>query len=386
MVALCVGEQEGSPGHQDVDMDEATESPSTKRDFYTNTSRVEGEISTTATTSKNVMEDLHANIRVPSDYRPDEHRLETFWTFSYDRKHKNKQKHTAAKTGTTPRGIDNNSSNDDSDAVNPAAIRESAAEKIVEADSVAADGAPVVVMHVSKSAMPVANNILKAEQVNGPSAASSSTTSTPLAVSSFHLPTGQDKNAAAQPDASPASSVGSRILDSKRYLSSIKELGTFGTIEEFSRQFAFVKGPNELGKEYNINLFRKGYMPLWEQMPEGGCWIIRIQKNWSRIDQATREVRPSYVAERMWVRMILALVGESWNLPDTVGVVLTTRGSCDVLSLWNLHASQKLAIGEALREVLELSDHTLIQYKEHAKSIADNSTYLNATNFMVTNE
>ena len=56
---------------------------------------------------------------------------------------------------------------------------------------------------------------------------------------------------------------------------------------------------------------------------------------------------------RMWENLLLAFIGEEFELPDVVGCVLSTRLKDDVLSVWNLtnrENSARFRIGEKLKE------------------------------------
>lgn len=113
---------------------------------------------------------------------------------------------------------------------------------------------------------------------------------------------------------------------------------------------------------------------MWEEFPEGGCWIIRIK----------RKVAQNYV-NRMWENLLIACIGEAFEMPDVVGCVLSTRLKDDVLSVWNLsnrNTEARFRIGEKLKEVLDLDMNALIQYKDHMQSLQDYSTFRNAKNYM----
>lgn len=162
--------------------------------------------------------------------------------------------------------------------------------------------------------------------------------------------------------------------ESDQYMEGLKQLGSFNTIEGFYRHYTYLLRPNELPRDHNILLFRKGYKPMWEEFPEGGCWIIRVK----------RKASQCYV-NRMWENLLLASIGEEFELPDVVGCVLSTRLKDDVLSVWNLtnrDTPARFRIGEKLREILDLDMNALIQYKEHMQSLQDYSTYRNARNYM----
>ena len=40
--------------------------------------------------------------------------------------------------------------------------------------------------------------------------------------------------------------------------------------------------PSDLAYGTNVHCFRKGYKPMWEEFPDGGCWILRVKKKASR--------------------------------------------------------------------------------------------------------
>jgi len=162
--------------------------------------------------------------------------------------------------------------------------------------------------------------------------------------------------------------------ESDQYMEGLKQLGSFNTIQGFYRHYSYLLRPSELPRDQNLLLFRKGYKPMWEEFPEGGCWIIRIK----------RKVSQSYV-NRMWENLLLACIGEEFEMPDVVGCVLSTRLKDDVLSIWNISnrdTPARFRIGEKLKEILDLDMSALIQYKDHMQSLQDYSTYRNAKNYM----
>lgn len=162
--------------------------------------------------------------------------------------------------------------------------------------------------------------------------------------------------------------------ESDKYMEGLKQLGSFNTIEGFYRHYTYLLRPNEFPRDHNTYFFRKGYKPMWEEFPEGGCWIIRIK----------RKVSQNYV-NHMWENLLLACIGEAFEMPDVVGCVLSTRLKDDVLSVWNISnrdTQARFRIGEKLKEVLELDMNAMIQYKDHMQSLQDYSTFRNAKNYM----
>jgi len=162
--------------------------------------------------------------------------------------------------------------------------------------------------------------------------------------------------------------------ESDQYMEGLKQLGSFNTIEGFYRHYTWLMRPSELPRDHNVLLFRRGYKPMWEEFPEGGCWIIRIK----------RKATVGY-GNRMWENLLMACIGEAFEMPDVVGCVLSTRLKDDVLSIWNVsnrETQARFRIGEKLKEVLDLDMNALIQYKDHMQSLQDYSTYRNAKNYM----
>jgi len=162
--------------------------------------------------------------------------------------------------------------------------------------------------------------------------------------------------------------------ESDQHMEGLRQLGSFSTVEGFFRHYSFLNRPSDLPPNHNMYMFRKPYKPMWEEFPEGGCWIIRIK----------RKASQGYV-NHMWEQLLMACIGEAFELPDVVGCVLSTRLKDDVISVWNLSnagTSARFRIGERLKEILDLNMTALIQYKDHMQSLQDYSTYRNAKNYM----
>ncbi len=125
----------------------------------------------------------------------------------------------------------------------------------------------------------------------------------------------------------------------------------------------------------NMYCFRAGEAPMWEKYPNGGVWILKLKKG-------------SGVASKLWQDLLLGAIGEAFGEPSVVGVTLALRNKEDLLGVWNADNSNpavRFAIGEKLKTLLNLpSERTLIEYKFHAMSITDKSSYVNADAFVFT--
>ena len=77
--------------------------------------------------------------------------------------------------------------------------------------------------------------------------------------------------------------------ESDQYIEGLHPLGSFNTVEGFYSNYAYLMRPHEMPENINIHVFRKGYKPMWEEFPDGGCWSMRLpskrkQQNKSRFD------------------------------------------------------------------------------------------------------
>ncbi len=71
--------------------------------------------------------------------------------------------------------------------------------------------------------------------------------------------------------------------------------------------------------------------------------------------------------------MIFSCIGEEFDDPRVIGVVLALRTEKNQLEIWlsNSNEDSKLKVGERARELLELDPHNLtLFYKENQVSLA----------------
>lgn len=86
------------------------------------------------------------------------------------------------------------------------------------------------------------------------------------------------------------------------------------------------------------------------------------------------------VLGKMWQDIVLAFIGEQFAEPDVVGISVCIRKSEDLISVWNTdnrNENIRFGIGEKMKEVLDLEPSTVIEYKAHAESMQDLSTFRN---------
>merc|ERR1712183_654809 len=89
------------------------------------------------------------------------------------------------------------------------------------------------------------------------------------------------------------------------YVEGLKQLGTFRTVEQFLRLFAFIKRPGNFPRDHNLLCFRSGCTPMWEEFPDGGCWNYRVR----------RSSAANSTADHTWESTLLACPGEAFGTP-----------------------------------------------------------------------
>eukprot|EP01125_Pyxidicula_operculata_P008995 TRINITY_DN296_c7_g1_i1.p1 TRINITY_DN296_c7_g1~~TRINITY_DN296_c7_g1_i1.p1 ORF type:complete len:265 (+),score=62.25 TRINITY_DN296_c7_g1_i1:45-839(+) len=143
--------------------------------------------------------------------------------------------------------------------------------------------------------------------------------------------------------------------------SSLVKLGTCTTIEEFWSLYSHIQKPFDMAPQSSLHLFRGDSVPMWENYQNGGVWAIHLK-------------RRSTLLSRLWEELLFAAVGEIFEEPDVVGVVVGTRPREDVLYLWNKDSSLKYKIGERLKAILHLPQNCPMEYRANRSSIEQKTT------------
>ncbi|KAJ1490890.1 translation initiation factor eIF 4e-like domain-containing protein, partial [Baffinella frigidus] len=107
------------------------------------------------------------------------------------------------------------------------------------------------------------------------------------------------------------------------YSDHLKNLGSFRTVEEFWSMYTSLSRPNHLHHMSHYRVFREGVLPMWEACPTGGSWIVRFKK------------QSSPTLAKCWEELLFATVGEFFEDPDVIGIVVGIKTTEDVLQVWN---------------------------------------------------
>ncbi len=170
-----------------------------------------------------------------------------------------------------------------------------------------------------------------------------------------------DKDAASNTDAS--------ATPTNPYESSIKQIATVKTVEEFWNVYDYLVRPNDLPTTTDYHFFRSGIKPTWEDPTNarGGKWIVRLKKG---------------LASRYWEEVILALIGcQFTGIPtnEVCGAVVSIRYSEDIVSVWNRTNDREITdrLRDGIKRVLQLPSFVHMEYKPHETSLQDKSSFRN---------
>lgn len=156
---------------------------------------------------------------------------------------------------------------------------------------------------------------------------------------------------------------------SNPYESSIKQIATVRSVEEFWGVYDFLVRPNDLPTTTDYHFFREGVKPTWEDAANarGGKWIVRLKKG---------------LASRYWEEVILALIGcQFTGIPsnEVCGAVVSIRYSEDIVSVWNRTNDREITerLRDGIKRVLQLPTFVHMEYKPHETSLQDKSSFRN---------
>jgi len=173
--------------------------------------------------------------------------------------------------------------------------------------------------------------------------------------------------------------AGKRVRgEQESYESNLREVGNFGTVEDFWRYYNHMVKPSRIENNSNYHFFKKGIKPMWEdaQNVKGGKWVLTIKSN----DKNT--------ADTLWENVVLALVGETLDTGDEIcGAVFSKRKAGDRIAVWNRNHDDKLAImniGDQLKGMLggDLSKFQT-SYQNHEDSMKSGASYSNPTRYKI---
>jgi len=168
--------------------------------------------------------------------------------------------------------------------------------------------------------------------------------------------------------------AGKRIRgEQESYESNLREIGTFGTVEDFWRYYNHLVKPSRIEHNSNYHLFKKGIKPMWEDPAnsKGGKWVLTMKGN----EKASLDL--------VWENVVLALVGETVDIENEItGAVISRRKAGDRIAVWNKSRDNEVSILSIGRKVKALvGDKVQGTYQSHEDSIKSGASYTNPARY-----
>eukprot|EP00475_Leptophrys_vorax_P015125 TRINITY_DN2147_c0_g2_i1.p1 TRINITY_DN2147_c0_g2~~TRINITY_DN2147_c0_g2_i1.p1 ORF type:complete len:233 (-),score=68.24 TRINITY_DN2147_c0_g2_i1:1246-1944(-) len=150
--------------------------------------------------------------------------------------------------------------------------------------------------------------------------------------------------------------------DWNQWFSSLHQVYSFDTIEDFWRLFNNIETPMNLKQRTSYFMFVKGVQPMWEHEAnrKGGKWFVEFDLRSQKAD-----------LDFLWQYALLAVIGESLEASDHVlGIQVSNSKNRGKLSVWTkdaLDEETNTKIGKSLKELWKLN--WPISYTAHDDSI-----------------
>ena len=157
------------------------------------------------------------------------------------------------------------------------------------------------------------------------------------------------------------------------YDARLTEVYTFNTLEEFFNVYLKLKTIDQIERNNDVALFKKGYQPLWESCPDSGFWFYRFKRTDDDKDINLK-----------WEKILFALIGEQIDEVHILGAVLSIRGRETIIELWfNFFGYEKIKnhVAQKFREILSIDSGETVYFKDIKQSLIDKSTLRNAETY-----
>lgn len=172
---------------------------------------------------------------------------------------------------------------------------------------------------------------------------------------------------------------GKRIRgEQESYESNLREIGAFGSVEDFWRYYNHMMKPSKIDNNSNYHFFKKGIKPMWEDSHnlKGGKWVITIKGN----DKG--------LVDSVWENVVLSLIGETLDSEDEIcGAVFSKRKAGDRIAVWNRNRDNEMAIMHIGRQMKAMlgSDFAKVSpsYQNHEDSLKSGASYSNPSRYNI---
>ncbi|KAK1349007.1 translation initiation factor 4E [Hamiltosporidium tvaerminnensis] len=155
------------------------------------------------------------------------------------------------------------------------------------------------------------------------------------------------------------------------FRSTIRHICTLKTIENLGYFLRYLKPIESCESVCDINVFKQGIQPLWEDENNlgGGKWIIKLRKE---------------VGHRLLERLIIHLIKGPFSTTDVNGVVASIRPKFFILSIWTRTCPKTNEVKNIIKEIrnlLKVGNEVEVCFKDNDESLRDNSSFKNTTRY-----
>jgi len=144
-----------------------------------------------------------------------------------------------------------------------------------------------------------------------------------------------------------------------------KKIVEFETIQEFWSIFNNLCAPSKLQEGADMQLFRAGVQPQWEDAfnAKGGAWTLRLRASSEDNDYHARKL------DSVWYNTVLTVIGDNFDDADDIcGIYVSLRAKMNRVQLWTKHADDREAvtrIGKQFKEVNHVRSPQRIVFQSH---------------------
>lgn len=158
-----------------------------------------------------------------------------------------------------------------------------------------------------------------------------------------------------------------------KYSDRLTKLAEITSLKDFFTNYLYLKNYDELERNNDLALFKEHYTPTWESCPKSACLFIRFKKFYE----------PTEIS-LLWEKMLFAVIGEQFDTPHILGVILSIRGRETILELWFDYFKNdelKIKLVGKMKTLLDFDDSNLLYFKDNEQSLQDYSTLRNAETY-----
>jgi len=145
----------------------------------------------------------------------------------------------------------------------------------------------------------------------------------------------------------------------------VKRVVEVGNVKEFWRVFNNLAPPSTLKDGSDLQLFRAGVSPAWEDSfnQKGGTWTYRVSA-----DDSNQKL------DTAWFNTVLMMIGDQFDDADDIcGCVVSKRAQTNRLGLWIKHSDDRDAvkrIGKQLKDINRIKSRIYFYSHDDAKNFS----------------